>query len=192
MSSMAGERDDDLSLAIDAARQRHAMRSYRTPAKVFHWITVGLVAFMVSSAVIAKQLVEGPVSDTLFTLHKATGIMTLVIVLLRIGYRLLQWWTAPAPQVQGRSALHWSLYVVVVLVPLLGWSGVSAFGSREVFPGLVVPEIWPQNGAHADLLFQLHAYAAFGLLALVALHIGFAMQDYMMRADAPRRDPSAL
>ncbi|MGH6767552.1 MAG: hypothetical protein ACRECO_00875 [Xanthobacteraceae bacterium] len=43
-----------------------------------------------------------------------------------------------------------------MLIPLLGWSGVS-----------------------------------FGLLALVALHIGLAIQDYMMRTDDPERDPPA-
>ena len=35
-------------------------------------------------------------------------------------------------------------------------------------------------------LFTFHAYLAFGLLALVALHIGIATQDYMMRADDPK------
>jgi cytochrome b561 len=76
----------------------------------------------------------------------------------------------------------------MVLVPLLGWSGVSAFGSREILPGLVLPEIWPQNGEQSDVLFLIHAYAAFSLLALVALHIGVAMQDYMMRADEAGTD----
>jgi hypothetical protein len=47
------------------------------------------------------------------------------------------------------------------------------------------------------LLLHWHAYAAFALLALVALHVGIAMQDYMATADTPaspprdRADPSA-
>jgi len=31
-------------------------------------------------------------------------------------------------------------------------------------------------------MLSVHAWLAFGLLALVALHIGNALQDYMMRA----------
>jgi cytochrome b561 len=35
---------------------------------------------------------------------------------------------------------------------------------------------------YADLLLELHAYFAFSMLALVALHIGNALHDDMMRA----------
>jgi cytochrome b561 len=168
---------------------RYLLRTYSLPAKVFHWATVILVAFMVCSGVLAKQFNEGPVSNTLFTMHKVTGILTLMFVMLRLCYRIMQWWKEPRPRSEGhrRPILHWMLYATIILVPVLGWSGVSAFGSREILPGFVLPEIWPKNVAHSDVLLLMHAYAAFGLLALVALHIGVAMQDYMMRADDPDR-----
>jgi cytochrome b561 len=168
-----------------AEPRRHALRTYRTPAKVFHWLTVALVVVMVSSGVIAKQLNEGPWSDTLFMLHKTTGIITLVVVLTRILYRVVQWWTKPQPSPPSRTFLHWLLYAVIVAVPLMGWAGISDFGSREILPGFTLPAIWPERAGYADALFTLHAYLAFGLLALVALHIGVATQDHMMRAEDP-------
>ena len=82
--------------------------------------------------------------------------------------------------------LHWLLYAVIILVPLAGWAGISDFGAREIFPGFTLPAIWPERAGYADALFTFHAYLAFGLLALVALHIGIATQDYMMRADDPK------
>ena len=169
--------------AADAA-QGYSVRTYRLPAKIFHWVTVALIVFMITSAVIAKQLNDGPVSDMLFTLHKLTGLLTLTVVLLRLCYRVVQWMWEPRQPGRRRPVLHWIMYCTVILVPLLGWSGVSAFGSREILPGFVIPEIWPK-GVGADMLLMLHAYAAFCLLALVALHIGIAMQDYMMRTDEP-------
>jgi cytochrome b561 len=45
-----------------------------------------------------------------------------------------------------------------------------------------LPAIWPEGSPYADLLLQVHAYLAFGLLALVALHVGIAIQDHMLRA----------
>jgi cytochrome b561 len=174
---------DMLPAEVDA--QRYAVRTYRTPAKLFHWLTVALVLFMVSSAVIAKQLNGGPWSDTLFMLHKTTGIITLAVVLMRVCYRIVQWWTDPQPSRPSRIALHWLLYATVIAVPLAGWAGISDFGSREIFPGFTVPAIWPERAGYADALFTFHAYLAFGLLALVALHIGIATQDYMTRADDP-------
>jgi cytochrome b561 len=170
-------------LPADADAQRSAIQSYRLPAKLFHWLTVALVVFMVSSAVIAKQLNGGPWSDTLFMLHKTTGIITLAVVLMRLLYRIVQWLTGPQPSQPRRIALHWLLYATVIAVPLAGWAGISDFGSREIFPGFTVPAIWPEHAGYADALFTVHAYLAFSLLALVALHIGIAIQDHMTGMD---------
>ena len=180
MASMHG-------LPAQVEAQRYAMRSYTVTAKVFHWLTVVLIVFMVSSAVIAKQLNDGPWSDMLFLLHKTTGIITLAVVLLRLGYRILQWCKDFQPASQRRPVLHWLLYAVIITVPLAGWAGISDFGAREIFPGFTLPGIWPEHAGYDDVLFTFHAYLAFGLLALVALHIGVAMQDYMMRAEKPEQ-----
>jgi cytochrome b561 len=108
------------------------------------------------------------------------------VVLMRVAYRIVQWWTSPPePPRPSRTFLHWLLYAVVILVPLAGWAGISDFGAREILPGVTLPAIWPEHAGYADFLFTFHAYLAFGLLALVALHIGIATQDYMMRADDP-------
>ncbi len=184
MASMPGR-------PTDPQMQRYAIRSYRMPAKVFHWLTVALVVFLVSSAVIAKQLNDGYWSDTLLMLHKTAGIITLAVVLMRLCYRLVRSWTMrqqQQPARASRTALHWLLYAIIILVPLAGWAGISDFGAREILPGFTLPEIWPERAGYADALFMFHAYLAFVLLALVALHIGIATQDYMMRADDPKSD----
>jgi cytochrome b561 len=159
---------------------------YRMPAKVFHWVTVVLIMFMVASGVTAKQLGEGDLSNLLFSLHKMTGALTLAIILVRLGYRLFRALPRHSDQPRSRPVLHWTLYGVVVLVPLLGWSGISDFGAREIFPGYSLPPIWPEGAGYDMVLLQWHAYFAFGLLALVALHIGVAIQDYMTGARRER------
>lgn len=165
-----------------ATLPRYRMRVYRVPAKVFHWVTAGLVLFMVTSGVTMKQLGTGPLADTLFNVHKTTGVMTLSIVLLRLLYRVVM--PEPGAQYEGyrRPYLHWMLYGALILMPLLGWSGISDFGSRGIVFGLELPAIWPQGAGYWEILLQTHAYLAFGMLALVALHIGIAMQDHMTRS----------
>jgi cytochrome b561 len=174
------------SPAADDNTPLHAVGQYRLPAKVFHWVTAVLVLFLVSSAVIAKALNDGAVSDTLFALHKLTGVLTLAVVLLRLCYRVTQ--PGPSSQVYQRSAPHLVLYVTIMLVPMLGWAGVSDSDSREIFSGYSLPPIWPEHAGYADLLLQVHAYVAFGLLALVALHIGAGLQDYMTGAGRSAQD----
>jgi cytochrome b561 len=186
----AGMEVDGAPVAPDDGAQRREVGHYRLPAQLFHWATAVLVLLLVSSGVIARQLNDGPVADLLFSLHKLTGALTLMVILSRLGYRLSQRNPDGRMRSDSRPVVHRILYVAVILVPLLGWAGISDFGSREIFPGYSLPPIWPEGAGFADLFLTLHAYFAFGLLALVALHIGVAMQDYMTRAraDAPRDD----
>jgi cytochrome b561 len=167
---------------LDTARgavQDAPMRTYRMPAMVMHWLTAVLVFCMIASGVIAKQLGEGSVADTLMNLHKLTGAATLALIVLRVLYRAFS--SAPewGARLQRRPVLHWGLYAVVILVPLLGWAGISDFGAREVAFGIVLPPIWPEGAGYDEILLRVHAYAAFALLALVALHVGIAIQDTM-------------
>jgi len=166
------------------------MQSYGMPAKVLHWLTAVLVLAMIACGVIAKQLGEGAVADTLMSLHKLTGVLTLAIVVVRLLYRVFS--AVPQWTLQSRRhpALHWTLYAIVITVPLLGWAGISDFGAREVAFGIVLPPIWPEGAGYDEILLRVHAYAAFCLLALVAFHIGAAIQD-TMTAGQPRgtQDP---
>ncbi|MCC6948270.1 MAG: cytochrome b/b6 domain-containing protein [Bradyrhizobiaceae bacterium] len=161
---------------------RYAMRHYRLPAKVFHWVTATLVLFMIASGIAMTSLGSGPVADLLFRMHKMVGVLTFAVVLLRIAYRLAM----PDPlSWRGqyrRPVLHWMLYLALILMPLLGWAGASDFGSLDILFGWKLPAIWLQGAGYADLLLELHAYVAFGMLALVSLHIGLAMQDHLTRA----------
>jgi cytochrome b561 len=144
----------------------YTIRQYRMPAKVLHWITAALVFCMFGSGVIAKQLGGGPVADMLMSLHKTTGVTILVLIVARLVYR----WTRPMAewrrQSHRRAVLHWTLYGAAVLVPLLGWAGISDFGAREIFPGITLPPIWPEGAGYDMLLLEYHAFFAFILPGL--------------------------
>lgn len=188
MSMTAGMRDSGLDEERGSSLPRYTIRTYRLPAKVFHWVTAALVLFMISSGVIMKQLGSGPVADLLFATHKTTGILTLAVVLLRIVYRIAMPDPGTDHESYRRPILHWLLYTALIAMPLLGWAGISDFGSRGILFGIELPPIVPQGGGWWEILLEVHAYLAFGMLALVALHIGIALQDHMMRAREASED----
>jgi cytochrome b561 len=165
----------------DAGAPRRSVRHYRGLAKTFHWMTAALVLALVASGVIMKQLTEGAAADTLTSLHKFIGALTLTLVLVRLSYRVVGLEPAGAATAR-RPTVHWLLYGIIIVVPLLGWAGVSDYASRDIFFGYSLPPIWPEGSGYGDLLLSVHAYLAFAMLGLVALHIGNALQDYMMRA----------
>ena len=110
---------------------------------MFHWLTAALVLALVASGVIAKQLSDGAVANTLFSLHKLTGALTLTVVLIRLSYRFTGLETSATASYR-HPVVHWMLYAVIIAVPPLGWAGISDFGSREIFLGYSLPAIWPR------------------------------------------------
>lgn len=186
--SIATESGADAS-SVAQMRTNHAVRPYRLSAKIFHWVTAVLVVFMIVSGVMMKQLSDSAPFD-IYTLHKATGALIVVLVLGRLGYRVLSPDPSWKTERYRRPYFHWMLYGFLILVPFLGWAGISDFGAREIYFGFSLPAIWPHGLGWSDFLFESHAYAAFGMLVLVAVHIGMAVQDHMTRSrwDAPEED----
>lgn len=176
-----------MSIATDAeskaaAPTHYAVRPYRLAAKVFHWATAVLIVFMVASGIMMKQLGSGDAMNFIFTLHKTVGALIVVLVLGRFLYRVAFPDRSWKPERYRRPTIHWLLYGLLLIVPLLGWAGISDYGARGIFFGLSLPAIWPEGAGWADFLFESHAYAAFGMLVVIALHIGMAVQDHMTRS----------
>jgi cytochrome b561 len=150
-------------------------------AQVLHWLTAALVLALFGTGVMMKQLGQGPAADLLYLCHKTTGAVLLCLVLVRIGYRLFAHLTGRWRKGAASRPVHALLYLGLLVVPLLGWAGASGFGARQLLFGLSLPEIWPEAAGFTDLLLTSHAWLAFGLIALVVVHIGVALGDYLMR-----------
>lgn len=150
-------------------------------AQALHWLTAALVLGLFGTGVMMKQLGEGHVADLLYLAHKTTGALLLCLILVRIGYRLFAHFSGRWQKGAASRPVHALLYLGLLVVPLLGWAGASSFGARQLLFGLSLPEIWSPEAGHADLLLTSHAWLAFGLIALVVVHIGMALGDYLTR-----------
>jgi cytochrome b561 len=133
------------------------------------------------SGVVMTQLGGGWFGDLLFATHKLFGVAVFFLVTGRLAYRVAarlrgKW----LPQI-GNHIIHRILYAACILVPLLGWAGISDFGARGTLFGLTLPSIWPEGAGYSSMLLSAHTWLAFGLMAAVVVHIGVALQDYVMR-----------
>jgi cytochrome b561 len=164
------------------------LRIFPRFSKLLHWLTAAMVLAMFVTGVTMKQLGDGPLADELYTVHKMAGVGLLALVLARLGYRAAMHLAGRWRQGAGSHVVHVALYAGLILVPLLGWAGISDYGARSVHFGLSLPLIWPEGAGYADMLFKAHAILAFGLIALVAVHIGIALNDYIQRG-ADRLQP---
>lgn len=166
--------------------------AYSGTQKLLHWLIALLIFGMIPVGLYMTERGEATkfdaLTNTLYTWHKSIGFVVLLLVLARIWIRKRHGAPAPVSTLTpferfASDAAHKALYVLMVLVPLLGWAAVSAYPARGVLFGLSLPPIMPENQALAGLLFKLHEAAAIGLALVMAAHIGAAFMHLIVKKD---------
>lgn len=175
------------------ASQHH---TYSTTARAFHWWTVAMVAVMIPLGLYMVQRGVATKFDALtgqlYDVHKTLGFLLLLLIVARLAYRLvhgappdeptLEWWQRAASHLT-----HWGLYGMLLLVPLLGWYGVSLYGARSLFGIVSLPPLAAQNQDAATTVFLLHFFAAMAMLAMIGAHVGAAIFHHFIRRDGVLR-----
>ncbi|MCO7054835.1 cytochrome b [Pseudomonas juntendi] len=157
-------------------------------ARALHWLMAVLILAMlfIGVTMVADLSLRHPV---LISLHKATGLALLVLVVLRIGVRLAvphPPLPADLPTVQRWAARtsHLALYGLMLAMPLLGWAMLSA---GDYPRPLGLPAIAPHNLQLYAVLRQAHGWAGYLLFATVLVHVGAALMHAWVRRDGVLR-----
>lgn len=170
---------------------------YSPMARTLHWITVAAVFVMIPLGLAMTyrgntlDIWDG-VTDALYSTHKLLGFLVLWLSAGRLTYRLLhgappdeptlEWWQKAASHL-----VHWMLYGLLLIVPLLGWIGVSLFPSLMVFNLFELPALAAPNEDVAKRVLSVHGWLAILLALLVCAHIGAALFHYFVRKDGVLR-----
>src|SRR5262245_40694185 len=167
--------------------------TYSTAARRFHWWTVALLTVQVPLGLF--MVYRGAATNfdaltgTLYDAHKSLGLLILALVVARLSYRLVHGAPADEPTISwwqkaASHATHWSLYLLLILVPLVGWLGISLYGARSVFGIATIPPLAAENTDASVSVLLLHRYLAFVTIALIAMHVGAAVVlHYFIRGD---------
>ncbi len=170
---------------------------YAPAARHFHWLTAAAVFVMVPLGLAMSyrgntlNLWDG-LTNGLYSTHKLLGFLVLWLVVSRLLYRLLRgappdeptllWWQKAASHL-----VHWLLYGLLLVVPVLGWTGVSLYPSLDIFGLFKLPALLAPNEALAGRVLNLHGWLAILMSLLVASHIGAALYHHVIRRDGVLR-----
>ncbi len=170
-----------------------AGETYTCTARHFHWWTVAFVAVLVPIGLYMNyrgnvQGIFDGLTNTLYNTHKLLGFTLLLIIIARLGYRLIRGAPADEPTLEPWqkvvSALnHWGMYLLLLVVPLLGWFGVQLYPALEIFGLFSLPAVVAPDQATAERVFAIHKVLALVLVAFIALHIAAALYHYLIRRD---------
>lgn len=171
--------------------------AYSPVARMLHWLTVAAVFVMIPLGLAMTyrgntlDIWDG-LTDALYSTHKLLGFLVLWLSAGRLIYRLvhgapadeptLEWWQKAASHL-----VHWALYGLLLIVPVLGWIGVSLFPSLTVFNLFDLPALAAPNEETAKRVLAVHGWLAILLALLVCAHIGAALFHYFIRKDGVLR-----
>ena len=166
------------------------VQQYTRTAIVLHWLIAVLLLGQFAFGWYLQEIPRGvPERSYFVNLHKSSGILLGLLILVRVGWRLTH--KPPAlpdtiPRVQQRiaSVTHILLYVLMVVMPLSGYiaSNYSKWGVK--FFNVVT---FPPWGVESKLIYaifnQTHKVASWLLLALVILHVFAGLKHLLVDRD---------
>lgn len=168
----------------------NAPGSYSSIQKWLHWVIAAMIVFiMIPAGLTMTRIGEGEIKNWLYELHKSFGLIIFTLAVIRAVTR----WRRGAPPVEpevpawqrvAAYVSHYTLYALMILVPLTGWVATSAC-CAPVNLFWMVPLTLPVAGAEAlaKTIFRLHYAFVYTLGAVVLVHVGGALQHHFIRRD---------
>lgn len=169
---------------------RPAAGGYTPAAKALHWIVAFLVIGLIAVGIGREFMPKGPERDFVTMMHKATGIVVLALMFLRIRHRIANPPPPPEPgtprwQTLASEVVHWLLYAILMILPMLGWVGSNAYGRPVSMYGLFdLPTLVGENKPLGELVYDWHGVLGYAALALIVIHVGAALHHRFGRRDA--------
>lgn len=172
-------------------RAKGAHTIYGATARRLHWITVAGVLVMIPLGFVmvyrgnTMEIWDG-LTNALYSTHKLLGFALLWLTAGRLLHRLikgtppdeptLEWW-----QRKAAHFVHWTLYGLLLMVPALGWLGVSLYPALDIFGLFSLPAlVSPDEDAAKRALF-VHGWLAILLCFVIAGHAGVALYHHFVR-----------
>ena len=168
------------------ARIRRDQR-YSDVAIAFHWVIAALV---ITNIVIGLLHDSVPFFRALMPAHFAIGLTVLALTVGRVAWRLAH---RPPPlpgdvtrwERGAAHAMHWTLYLLLLVMPLTGWAMMSGGKSPHpiswfgLFSVPLLPTASAAGGAH-----QTHVLLGWLMAGLVVIHVAAALRHHLIRRDA--------
>lgn len=160
---------------------RNGPAKFGLVSRLLHWLMAAGVLVMLALGSTLVRMEPGLANLWLYGLHKTIGILLLALVILRLIWHRIS--PPPPPigalaawEVRAARLAHGALYLLLVIIPLSGWSASSATGIDVMFlDRWTLPPLAPVSETWENAGFALHGIATKVLMALLVLHVAAAL-----------------
>lgn len=153
-------------------------RSYGTVHRLLHWSTAALVFLTIPVAIAMTSEGFRRIGDLLYITHKGAGVVILIIVVIRLAWRVAIERPGFDHELSAREhrmaqAIHAGLYFLLLAMAVTGYVRTVAGGFPiELLDRLGVPPLIGIDPELARWMSVAHAFLGYALVALIAVHIG--------------------
>lgn len=171
---------------------RNTEIEYGSVAKFLHWsiaLFILLMLIMGFTAILLPSDTYGWLRSDLITVHKSLGLTILLLMIIRLVWKF----TNDRPQLPSSVLIwekalariaHFSLYLLIFAMILIGWTMSAAGGYQTKFWGLIDMSLPIAKNHNLELLGgQLHLIFAWVLLGFIVFHILGALKHYFYDKD---------
>ena len=153
---------------------------YGTVAKTLHWLIAAILVGQFLLGLWMPGVRRGMQPGLSMHTHISIGIVVLALILVRLLWRLGH----PVPpepalprwQRNASQAVHWLLYLLVLVTTLSGWFYASARGWTLTFFGLFpLPALVAQGSPTGRAIGGIHESIVWVLMGVVAMHAAAAL-----------------
>ena len=159
----------------------------------FHWLLVVFIIAMISMGIYLEELERGPEKFELIGIQKSIGAIILILVALRVIWRLFQRFPEPAGTPRDwehKLARAWHILVLAVIfvVPLSGYVSSSSGGYPvSVFGLFNLPAIAPVDKSLHEIAEEVHEFTGILLIPLIMLHAAASLKHHYWDKDTTLR-----
>ena len=157
-------------------RLKNTTTIYGAIAKFFHWL---MAALIIGMFIVAFTMITIPAShftDSLYHLHRATGLLLFGLLILRLSWRFINRTPRLPPSIP-----HWqrqcaqfnmtALYLFMLAMPLTGFF-MSTLGHHAIsFYGIFTVTPLADNQLASKFFAKIHEVLAYLLLMSLTLHV---------------------
>jgi len=165
----------------------HPERTYGPVAIALHWLVFALVTAQMLVGWFMPDIKKNTPQEGLVDLHLSLGAATMLVVLVRIVWRVMR----PTPLTTTMTGwervlaklTHELLYLLLLVIPLLGWAAAGFRDYTVRLFGIPLPPLADHTMQWAHTAGDIHMDLTYVLLGLVGLHALAALWHYFVRKD---------
>ena len=162
-------------------------RTYNPVAKILHWSVAVLIAVQLGIGWTMPEIHKGTRPDGMIGWHLKVGVLIVLLVAARVVWRAARPPTGTVSDhgwmQRAASATHIFLYLLMIVVPVLGWANA---GSRDWAVGigpLQLPHLAAAGSKLGHDMGDIHGDLAVVIAVVIGLHVAAGLYHHFIRRD---------